>query len=278
MQRFAHRDRQDPKLRAFTLAYGKSSLKTAGSVGYVTDFVRFRSAVAEKLWQQTENHLPKALRAVDDRTIFSHPELVDTIKQAIVLHYFRTEQARQVHEAVWAEALAQTKADLLEHPTRLRELASQKYGKAWVDSHDLTIIVDDLVADAVRLHDTDVLFQARLEDLLAKGQQSVASQHLEISESVGSDFLLGDSPAVAFQAGKLWPRVALLEAGTVVLPLSRSKVASLGPTHVWQRVDATVVERLNAIEIQQANRQVYFHPLSNFDAFIRQIRPPTRAS
>ena len=275
LQRFAHRDRKDPKVRAYTLAYGKSTLKSPGSIGYFNHFVRFRSAVAEKLWQDTENRLSQALRAVDDRTIFSRPEHVETIKRAIVLHYFRTEQTRQIHETVWDEALAQTKSDLLKHPERLRELARQRFGAGWDDSQGLTPIVDDLVAGAVKLHDTEVLFQARLEDLFRKGQDIVASRHLEISESVSADFILGDSPAVAFQAGHLWPRVALLDAGTVALPLSRTKVASLGPADVWQRVDNTVVERLNVIEIQQANRQVYFHPLSNLDAFIRRTRPPS---
>lgn len=274
---FAHRDKGAMNVRVVNLAYGTSVRKKPAAVGYVKDFVRFRSEAAEVIWAKTEDRLPAALKAVDNRTIVAHPDLVTTLIAAIVLHYFRAEQTKRTHEQVWAESIATMKAELLTHPDRLRQLCRQKYGFAWDDEADLSHIVNDLVSGAVELHDTEVLFQARLEDLFRKGQERIATSQLEITESINAEFLLGDSPAVAFREGQLWPRTALLDAGTVALPLSRTKVASLGRVQVWHRVAPTVAERLNLIEVQQANRHVFFHPLSALDNFVRKARPPTQS-
>jgi hypothetical protein len=149
LKRFAHRDKNAQNIRVFNLAYGTSTLKNPSAVGYIRDFVRFRSAAAEALWAATEDRLPVALMAVDQRKIFDHPDLVTTLKAAIVLHYFRAEQTKLVHEQMWAETIATRKADLLTHPDWLRQLGRQKYGPAWDDAADLDLIVDDLLSGAV---------------------------------------------------------------------------------------------------------------------------------
>jgi hypothetical protein len=41
------------------------------------------------LWKETEDKLLDALAAVDDGTLLSSPERLDTIKDAVALHYAR---------------------------------------------------------------------------------------------------------------------------------------------------------------------------------------------
>lgn len=272
LKRFASRDRDNLNLRAYDLDHGTSKLRPYASVGYVEDFVRFRSARAEKLWSQTENQLPAALKAVDDKTIFSHPSLVTALKETLVMHYFRAEQTRVAHHHAWTSGSQQTRAALLAQPEMLRSYARVRFGKAWDDAHDLGAIVDEILRHPTELHASEVLFQASLERLFDRGQQWAAPMQLEIGESTSRDFLLGDAPTVAYNAFQLLPRTALMDSATVALPISPRIVISLGIKQAWGPVDAAVINEINEAQIRQATRYVYAHPESNLEGFIRSAR------
>ncbi|CAM5282764.1 hypothetical protein LSHI6S_00352 [Leifsonia shinshuensis] len=272
LKRFAEPLQGTPKVRAFDLQFGKSKLRSYSSVGYVENFIAFRSAEAERLWARTENLLTDALNAVDRQTLFSEPELVEVIKQAVVMHYLRAEATKLIHQSVWSRVRAQTHAELLADPARLRQFATRRFGTDWEQTRSLTDVADELLAPMTTLQHSDALFQASIENRFDRAQEWVAHQSLEICTSDGPEFVLGDAPAAAYNARRLWPRPALLDASAVVLPLGRTVLASLGPKNQRGSVDRATVNEVNEAQIRQATRRVFAHPKSSVDGFVWSAR------
>jgi hypothetical protein len=59
-----------------------------------------------RLWKETEDKLPDALAAMDDGTLLGSPEHLATVKDAIALHYARSEATRIVHVRIFTQAAA----------------------------------------------------------------------------------------------------------------------------------------------------------------------------
>jgi len=78
------------------------------SVGFVRNFVRYRSKETEELWADVEGRLPAAFAALDARTIESSPDEMRTIADFVALHFTRSLESLRIHERTFAESLRTT--------------------------------------------------------------------------------------------------------------------------------------------------------------------------
>jgi hypothetical protein len=103
---------QDSSSCATTCSTVSRTPKEPGGVGYVRDFVKIDSNVAEDLRPQAENNLPRAIDVAINQSILSDPTLVSVLRDAIALHHVRNPQTLEIHEQAFADAF-QKVADVM---------------------------------------------------------------------------------------------------------------------------------------------------------------------
>jgi len=269
------------ELRSYDLKFDQSKLRPPETVGWSSEFVSFRSQIAEQLWSTTENRLNDALLAVDSGSIFKEPELVAVIKDAMILHFVRSPETHRAHIASWRSAEKHSRNQLMRDPSWLLAIALQERGIGWTMTHSANDVADMLLAESRSAFQSGALFQSSLERLFAKLRATGARSHLEISICEAGDFVLADNPALSFTSSRKWPRVPFGDAGTIAMPLGPHVIASLGPFDKIQQVDETIAQRVNEVAVSQSTRHLFFHPGSNLDESIRELnarlgrlRPP----
>lgn len=285
LKQFAgHGGRDNRRIIPFSLEYPDSRhrSKSPRECGKVPDFVKFGSGHLERhVWKPIEDALPDALAAVDDRTVFDRPEHVATIKNAIILHFVRSTQIRDLQRDIWPHLVARKRewwlssgATLLNHGYRLhhglypgsvqeRQRFLEERLQLWLDAAE-----------------SELLFDARLEALFHQGCEMVADFGLEILTPERGQFLIGDVPAltVRHDRNKAGVRngIALGDAHSVVLPLGPRRLAAFGPVNGYGTIPVDLRNRLNGIQVQGADRYVYFRPGSGLEEFVRS-QPRIRA-
>ena len=135
-------------------------------------------------------------------------------------------------------------------------------------------LTDRMFADIVGKVDDGVLFRVRVEDLFRKVRGDLRSAGLEILRPERGEFLIGDTPALTLGRDgrvRVLGGVSLGDAANVLLPLSPTCCAGLGPAHRTHRVPKDVVDRINTIQVQAAYRHVYFRPGSGLQTFVRSV-------
>ncbi|MEY9932427.1 hypothetical protein ABH926_007078 [Catenulispora sp. GP43] len=118
-----------------------------------------------------------------------------------------------------------------------------------------------------------MLFDARLEALFKQGCDLVTSFGLEILTPERGQFLIGDVPALTVRhdqaAAGVRNGIALGDAHSVVLPLGPRQLAAFGPVSGYSTIPVKLRDRLNGIQVQEADRYVYFRPGSGLEEFVR---------
>ena len=253
LRRLARRHhRNGAEISSYDLRHARTYPKSPKACGYVREFVRFRSRAAEDLWAMIENRMPAALAAVQNDAVFDAPDHAATIKECIVLHYFRSLRSRAIHEQTWLQVAAQNKRDLLANRELLRRLALLKYGLHIEDGRVLEDIADELLRPSTELHDSGAWFQARLEEYLEIGRARVAASGLEISRADRGEFLIGDCPAVGVRREPSGFRlgVAFGDADSVVVPIGPKTIVGLGKSDSVQTLPESFVDDLNRMQNQ----------------------------
>ena len=121
-------------------------------MGKVTNFITIDSQEAEKVWQGTENRLNAALNAARSSSLFTTPEHVITIKDAIALHYARSLAALQLHQHTWEDGLERVKKAYLARPDVMSALFYKKFALYPPSIEAAAVMIaSDLLADTGRV-------------------------------------------------------------------------------------------------------------------------------
>jgi hypothetical protein len=277
LKRFARRHKKSGLVvQSMDLWHPAAPLKDRSprECGKVQHFVRFASKSTEDLWWEVENLLPQALDAVHRDTFFDNPEAVSTILDTIALHFVRSRQTRVAHERSWARAYRDARLGMVQYADAIATKYQEETGLYLVGAEGRRTLIDRMFADIVGKVDDGVLFRVRVEDLFRKVRGDLRSAGLEILRPERGEFLIGDTPALTLardgRVGVLGG-VPLGDAANVLLPLSPTCCAGLGPAHRTHMVSKDVVDRINAIQVQAAYRHVYFRPSSGLQTFVRSV-------
>ena len=265
----------------------KQPSKSPKECGKVRDFVKFGSGHLERhVWKPTEDALPAAFAAVDYGSLFDHPEHVATIKNVIALHYVRSTQIRDMQRGIWPGIVTNQMewwlgpgAGLLDRGYFLR------HGLHPGSIQERRRFVEEMIQPWVDAADAELLFDARLEWLFEQACVLIGGFGLEILTPARGQFLIGDVPALTVRHDRLDAGVRngipIGDANSVVLPLGPRHLAAVGPANQYGTIPVDLRDRLNALQVQEADRYVYFQPGSGLEVFVRSqprfrvVRQPT---
>jgi len=275
------------KLTGYHLASRREYGKSPGSVGWVEQFIKYRPEETEAEWRQIENRLHDAFKAVDDESIFSQPDHVETIKKCIALHWARSKVYKDLHETILEAGREWHKRQWRQHYQPLLVAAFvSKYGLYPAGPEALDHINDLLYAPPAIITSGE-FFASRVRSLVSRASGYFSTQALQIGRAAGSEqLLIGDTPMLSFKRGESGPlrdfRAPLFEAATVVLPIGPRHVAALGRQEKWIALDASAIEMLNVYQVLAAKDWVMYHPsgalMPFVDKIVTAIHADTKAS
>jgi hypothetical protein len=258
--------------------------RSTRNIGKLTDFVRIDGDTTEELWQETESKMREALDAARTSALFKYPEHVQTLKDAVALHFARSLEVLEAHRRLWEEGVEAMVDNWKNNGVGLESLFYSRYG-LFPPSGAVAreIMATDLVAKTRRLYENGTIFRLRVVDLFESVREASRNSGLQIIRPASGEFLIGDSPAFTIDAKRKRVGVlggsAFLDATTVVLPLGPRRLAALSHKDEW--VDAPVprafVDQLNMLQAQKAQKQIYFRPGAHFVRFLNKHRPPTHS-
>lgn len=278
LRRFARRveRRQGRQLSWMNLEYPAAKPKFSGPAGcgVAPHFVRYASRSAERIWAVIEDRLPPALQACDNGTLFDHPKHVNTIKEAIALHFVRSYQTLGVHERAWAETRDEHRSAWLNMPGFLDRAHYARTGLYAAGVEALEATADDLLAPVEALVRSGAMFRARIEDVFKMALEKAKAACLEIGKPGNGEFLIGDTPALAIRYDRPGVRpldgIAMGDANAVLLPLGPRRLASLGKVDMYGTIPKEWVDAFNTLQVRAAHKHVYFRPGSGLEEFVRR--------
>lgn len=281
LRRFCLPTTQGDRLFAHSLQIGKGKLSATKSVGKLENFVKIDSQATETLWGQTEQYLPAAIDAARTSRIFKNPHHVQVLKDAIALHFARSLEALASTKAIWERGLAEARAAYLSDPEAMADLYYRKHGLHVPPADSVSEqIADDLLEAAETLHRRGIAFRLRVVDLFEQARRLAATAGLQILRPARGEFLIGDVPAVTIDAQRkaigVREGVAFGSGTTVMLPLSPNRLVALARVNSFERIPKGGVDELNAIQIRQAQKYVYYRPGSHLESFVIGKRPGTK--
>jgi Protein of unknown function (DUF4238) len=238
LRRFCIPTPKGDRLLSYNLQFGKTKLLPPKQVGKLRDFVKIDSDETERLWGLTEQELPAAIDAVRTRRILKNPKHVAVIKDAIALHYARSLDTLESADRIWQQGLGDARAAYMADRPAMEELFYQKHGFWAGGSTVAEEIADDLLETARSLYDSGAAFRLRVVDLFEEARRKAAAASLEIFRPRRGQFLLGDVPAITVgpggQALGIPGGVPFGDAKTVILPLTPTRLAALGPADKFE--------------------------------------------
>jgi hypothetical protein len=136
-------------------------------------------------------------------------------------------------------------------------------------------LADELLKPMTDAAESGVLFRSRLDSIFAQARGMLAGWGLEILKPAQGEFLIGDIPALTMRHDQVRVGVrngiALGDANTVLLPLGPHHLAALGRADIIATISADQVDRLNSLQVQAADRYVYFRPGSGLEKYVLSI-------
>jgi hypothetical protein len=201
---------------------------------------------------------------------------VATVKDAIALHYARSEATRIVHTRIFIEAAAASRNLWLnDWRPRLEAEFYRAKGFYAVGDQALGRFLDEMMQPNLDMATSGKLFRTRIEDIYLKARAFVSSSGLEVLTSGSSEFLIGDVPALTIpRAGTglgALGGTALGDARTVIMPLGPRHLVALARTSISAELTVDQVATVNAYQAWGALEYIYLRPGSGLEHLVRSV-------
>ncbi len=276
LKRFAAPGRNGHCLIAHHREHGPGRPKSIRECGKAPNLLRAGSASAERLWQETEVNLPRAIAAAQSSRNELAAEDVKTLKDAIALHLVRSLRYMAIHEAAFAKSAGEVRQQLLNSRRGLleSEFARRHSGLRPAGAEALNLVLDSGLRPWQEAEESGALGRAYVESTYKRMRQSFDGVGLELGRvPPGHSLLIGDSPAVPiqFKDGQVQTvNCAVGESHTVVLPLTPRLILGLGPEDLVGDLTPATVSLLNEAQLRAANDYIYYPPRSPLAAYVQQ--------
>lgn len=256
--------------------------RTPRGVCWIEDFVPYASASIEQVWKQVEQHLPEVFASVAAGTALDDPDMVALLRDAIALHWVRSQHYRDLHTVIFRTFYQERLRRFLNEDQVLLQLAVwERTGLLVTGPEGLALHAERALEPMADAYESGALFRVRIEDSFAKARSLLAGHAVQILQPGRGEFLIGDNPALTVRRDgpRLSYNMAIGDAHSVVLPIGPGYVLSTGPQPAYLRASPAEVEELNTLQICAARRYVYTRPGSSaLRPFItrqgRDHRPP----
>lgn len=260
----------------------RPKLRAPAAVGYKLDFIKVGSGRWEERWQKAETLAPQTFDAIDDRSIFDRPQLVEVLKDLIAIHFGRS----HVVDVAWQLALG---SDALDHRQEEIVRILRQDGALDARFHHYTGLLSPGTPQARRLGFERFVaeFTARagegggsfadaVGEAADRMRDRLESHSLDIGVAEeGAEFILSDSPVQPLdhrtrRAGIL-AGVTIDQADTIVMPIGPTTVVAPGKQATFSDIPRPAVISTNAALVATAQRFVYVRPGSGLDKWVRGI-------
>jgi hypothetical protein len=281
LRQFCTSTSNGPRMAHYSIQFGDRPDVSPQSVAKLDQFVKIDSKRTEEVWGKVETSLPAAIAAAEAGNLFSHPEHVATIKDAIALHYARSFDVKEHYESLWPVFLDAKRAQLRGDPGLLGHLHRLKTGSTTAPSDaEREEIVEEFVAGADNLQRSGIAFRYRVVYYFRTASALVANAGLELHRPpAGSEFLIGDVPVITTDASGhlrgIGGGVPIGSASLVAMPLSPTLLVALAQSDSDNVLQPAHVERLNIWQVEAAKRSVFMRQGSPLVGWPKTVRPPT---
>ncbi len=268
-----------PRMGHYSTEYGARPDVSPHSVAKLDGFVEIDSKRTEEVWGRVETNLPAAIATAQAGRLFSSPEHVATIKDAIALHYARSFDVKEHYDTLWKAFLAAKTAGLRSSTELVDQLHRLKTGSTTAPTAaEREAIIGEFLSGTANLVNSGVMFRYRVVYYFKAASALIANAGLELLRApTNSEFLIGDVPVITtLRSGHrrgIEAGVPIGSASVVAMPLGPTLLVSLAKTDSDQVLPAEYVERLNTWQIEAAKRSVFTHQGSLLVAWAAKVRP-----
>lgn len=243
--------------------------------GKISAFVQYASGSAEALWCGVENRLGDAIRSAEAGVLHRDEVHVKVIKQGIALHLVRTPHFRRVHESSFVEAMHALRKEMLENKqVMLSAEFRRRYGLEPAGTEALELVLRQSFQRWQEFERTGALLRVSLEQSfyrVCSGLEELAVQVLHVP--MGKELIISDAPAFTFaynSDGTMAHRMAIGDSHGIAFPITNKCLVAIGAESRDEELLSGVVDDLNRIQVQLAERQVYYRPSSPIKSFVER--------
>ncbi len=238
----------------------------------------------EAVWKKTEDRLPELLNAVESQAVLGDQKLVDLLRDCLAVHWARSNTLPRLLQLTDPLSRRMLKSTML-HDPKLRAVFRERHRGLWpAGPESLSREADDLLDRASQSVAASGFVAELLMDNYNVAKERAYAEQVEIGIAEAGEFLIGDAPAQSLKAGHggVGPLggVPWAAATTIVLPLGRRHMMSLGSTSSYISLDQPEVDYLNRVQIATAQDHVMWHPDADLRSFVSsaldQMKPAHR--
>jgi hypothetical protein len=239
--------------------------KGLNACGKVVGFIQYASGSAEALWQEVENRLDAAIKSAEAGTLHENEAHVKTIKDGIALHLVRTPHYRRLHESSFVEAMSAVRKDMLENKqVMLAEEFRRRYGLEPAGVEALDVLLHEYFDKWTEYERSGQLLRVSLEQNFYRVRSVLDELAVEVAHvPLGKELIISDAPAFTFQHnadGEMALRMAVGDSHGIAMPITSRCFVAIGPEPKEAELSANMVDRLNQVQVQLAERQLYYRP------------------
>jgi hypothetical protein len=284
LRRFSGHRGSATGLESYSVKYGLSKrLYSPKSIGKAKDFVKIDSDETERLWQKTETYMHDALKAVDAGTVLSSPAHVQTIKDAIALHFARGKEVLEAEHLLWTSVTDPESPQWSAINVDPISLFRARHNGLFPPSIQAAkeIVATDIQAHIKKMYDDGFITRLKIVDNFEKARDLARQAALQIVTAKKGEFVIGDSPTLTIdwhqQRVGVLDRVSFGGADTVILPLGPHHLAVLSNRSELIDDNKLVADQVNTWQAEKAFEYVWFRPGAEDQVvpLLERVRPPT---
>jgi hypothetical protein len=239
--------------------------KGLNACGKIPEFIQYASGSAELLWHNVENRLDAAIRSTESGTLHADEMHVRTIKDGIALHLVRSPHYHRVHERSFIEAVHALRIEVLQNKqAMLAKEFRRRYGLDAAGLESLELLLRQYLEPWEEYERNGELLRVTMEQNYYRVCSVLDDLAVEVLHApLGNEFIISDSPAFTFRTnpdGTMSVRMAIGDSHGIGLPITRKSFVAIGPESKNVEVSPDLVEQLNRIQVELAERQLYYRP------------------
>ncbi len=271
--------RRGAQLEELTLENEQVRLIGPGGAGYITNFVKVDSATTEARWQKVEGKVRAAIDAAEARTLPESPELEDILLQAVALHFARNPLSRDIHKRSFEAAYEHQLSVLAGQPLAEEAFRRAHEGIVVAGPEAGKLGAEVALSNMRSKFDKGLFFRLRVEELFESCTarfRGLGVEVLTVPKDLGTEFMIGDAPAVPTDANHLFAGLdegmGLGVASKVILPLTPHLMIALSQQPNSHSVTSEEVAALNRLEARAAQNHVYYRPSADLSGEVKGWR------
>ncbi len=272
-------NRKNQLIQPYSLQTGREAPANPSDVGKVYDFVKVDSKRTEQEWEAVENKLRRAVADIESGTGLSDPTCVQTIKEAVALHYARSIETLETVEKTFETFMENNKAAMLRQPDLLDRLYMAKTGDTMglKDDDAREAFIDEFLGRLRWLFNSGTYFRFRVVYLFRASLDLIIQRKLQVLRApTGSEFLISDAPVITTDASGnrrgVCNDVPIGNADSVIMPLSPRVTIALDPLSRDFILDEAYVRKLNTWQLEAAKQHVFMYPNSPLMSWVEATR------